>query len=272
MLLNALEGLPHVLAEVRHSDERAARTAVDGIPFDIASNSPSVHSVLRQVVARATANAGDRGVHTRGPARNDVSVETADAASLDATRQALATIRAVWPELYAEMRSLIRVLVFFDESVTAGRVTIFTDSSYHGAILQTRRFALERGALHETAGDLLHEATHTHLNAVLLCGEQFFTRRTTSLHVTTFRSDPRPLSSVFHQVVVLARLAEYLLRAEEAGLTDVPRLDTYRPGPRGRLLSDELNDSLRVLLKEAPLTDYATEVVESVVDRLPAFR
>ncbi|HEY5832729.1 hypothetical protein [Streptomyces sp.] len=83
---------------------------------------------------------------------------------------------------------MVRVVVLFDERTSGDRVTLLTDSSYHGAILMSRKYLADRSAQGQSAGDLVHEATHNYVNSLFLSGVRVFSRPTDKLYATP----PRP--------------------------------------------------------------------------------
>lgn len=120
--------------------------------------------------------------------------------------RAAALIHRVWPRMLAEMASVVRQLALLDGPSING----FTDFATHGAIY-VNRTRLESGrdgipAHCRLAEALVHEATHNRCN-VASVGTPFLTADSAGVDEvdTPLRADPRPLSGLFQQIVVIAR-------------------------------------------------------------------
>ncbi|GAA3162574.1 MULTISPECIES: aKG-HExxH-type peptide beta-hydroxylase [Streptomyces] len=124
----------------------------------------------------------------------------------------------VWPEMLAEVSSVVRQVALLDGWGIDG----FTDFTVHGVIFVNAERVVP--ADHETGSlppplplveALVHEGTHNRCNAAAVTAP-FLTGTPAELLRTPLRADPRPLAGLFQQVVVLARsvlLYERLLAA-----------------------------------------------------------
>ncbi|MEW1865498.1 HEXXH motif-containing putative peptide modification protein [Streptomyces sp. NPDC088194] len=149
--------------------------------------------------------------------------------------RALGLLTRVWPEAAAEVRETVTEIALLDGEAING----FTDFTVHGAVL------IHRARLTDSAAGLpghvrfaealVHEGTHTRCNAAALTtpflepGDQAQdadgTGRAGELLVETpLRADPRPLTGLFQQTVVLARSVEFYLRHTGAD----PAVDSRR--------------------------------------------
>ncbi|MEV5880820.1 HEXXH motif-containing putative peptide modification protein [Streptomyces sp. NPDC052101] len=139
----------------------------------------------------------------------------ADRAVLD---ESLARLAAVWPEMLAELRICVAQVALLEGRAIDG----FTDFATHGAI-HVHRARLSASPLGlpgpvRFAEALVHEGTHTRCNAAQLGTPPLTSSADTADPVRTpLRSDPRPLTGLFQQTVVLARCTALYVRllAEE---------------------------------------------------------
>ncbi|GAA1987736.1 aKG-HExxH-type peptide beta-hydroxylase [Kitasatospora viridis] len=128
----------------------------------------------------------------------------------------------VWPEMLAEVATVVRQVALLDGWGIAG----FTDFTVHGVVFVNADRVLPEpadGALPAPlplVEALVHEGTHTRCNAAAVT-TPFLSGAPTDLLRTPLRADPRPLAGLFQQVVVLARsvlLYRRLLAAPPAAL------------------------------------------------------
>lgn len=130
--------------------------------------------------------------------------------------QAVALLTRVWPEAAAEVRETVTEIALLEGDAIDG----FTDFTIHGAILVHRaRLRADAAGLPgpvRFAEALVHEGTHTRCNAAALTGPPLLPDRPQGpedsgggeaelLVATPLRADPRPLTGLFQQTVVLAR-------------------------------------------------------------------
>ncbi|MCX4750377.1 HEXXH motif-containing putative peptide modification protein [Kitasatospora sp. NBC_01287] len=160
------------------------------------------------------------------PAGADASAGSRPTGWLPSERAALARSAArlgdAWPQLLAELRVCVAQVVLLEGRAIDG----FTDFATHGAVYLNRaRLGTSPLGLPgpvRLAEALVHEGTHTRCNAAQL-GSPFVTPAAggADLVRTPLRADPRPVTGLFQQAVVLVRCAELyrrLLRDQETDL------------------------------------------------------
>ncbi|MGC4947112.1 aKG-HExxH-type peptide beta-hydroxylase [Streptomyces sp. DT224] len=112
----------------------------------------------------------------------------------------------VWPAMLAELRESVSQIVLLGGRAISG----FTDFTTHGAVfVNAARLNAGRDGLPgwvRLADALVHEGTHTRCNAAAF-STPFLTSATDPRHsvMTPLRPDPRPLTGLFQQTVVLVR-------------------------------------------------------------------
>ncbi|WP_405687093.1 aKG-HExxH-type peptide beta-hydroxylase [Streptomyces sp. NBC_00057] len=171
---------------------------------------------LRRSVTRALrAIPAAEGVDAR-PA--GVEVAAWHAAERAVLAEAVSLLTGVWPESAAETRETVVEIALLEGRSIDG----FTDFTVHGAVLINRkRLATSDAGLPgpvRCAEALVHEGAHTRCNAAALkepfllpdrptgsAGSDASGRRGHLLVATPLRADPRPLTGLFQQTVVLAR-------------------------------------------------------------------
>ncbi|MFJ3217528.1 aKG-HExxH-type peptide beta-hydroxylase [Kitasatospora sp. NPDC086801] len=133
----------------------------------------------------------------------------------EALAQSLGLLARVWPEAAAEVRESVAEVAL----LTGDAIDGYTDFTVHGAVLVHRaRLTASAAGLPgpvRFAEALVHEGAHTRCNAAALAepfllpdrpaGPDTPGRRTELLVATPLRADPRPLTGLFQQTVVLAR-------------------------------------------------------------------
>ncbi|MWA16133.1 aKG-HExxH-type peptide beta-hydroxylase [Streptomyces sp. BA2] len=232
------DGLRHpAVAEVAHTAQRALRSG----PLD-QERRRRLAERLEQVSPSAFGPADPQGHLSRSvtralrsiPAhqRADGQPVTAEVAvwqecEREALAQAVSLLTRVWPEAAAEVRETVAEIALLDGDAIDG----FTDFTIHGAIL-VHRARLTAGAAGlpgpvRFAEALVHEGAHTRCNAAALTdpfllpdlpdlpgrpdlsdqaeGASGAERGEDLLVATPLRADPRPLTGLFQQTVVLAR-------------------------------------------------------------------
>ncbi|MDT0473293.1 HEXXH motif-containing putative peptide modification protein [Streptomyces sp. DSM 41014] len=160
-----------------------------------------------------------------------------------ALTSALGLLGRVWPEAAAEVRETVTEIALLDGEAIDG----FTDFTVHGAVLVHRARLTDSAAglpgPVRFAEALVHEGTHTRCNAAALTApflapddapgdapsdqprDADGTGRVRELLVETpLRADPRPLTGLFQQTVVLARSVELYRRLTGLG----PAVDSRR--------------------------------------------
>ncbi|MFJ5291849.1 aKG-HExxH-type peptide beta-hydroxylase [Streptomyces sp. NPDC088348] len=178
--------------------------------------SRSVARALRSVPARTDADG--RPVHAE--------VTAWSAAERQVLDEAFRLLSQVWPESAAETRETVAEIALLDGNAIDG----FTDFTVHGAVLVNRtRLLAGPGGLPgpvRCAEALIHEGAHTRCNAAASVEPFLLPDRSgvpdgspapdrsgapgggsarELLVATPLRADPRPLSGLFQQTVVLAR-------------------------------------------------------------------
>ncbi|WP_327174501.1 HEXXH motif-containing putative peptide modification protein [Streptomyces sp. NBC_01335] len=226
----AVEVVHRVQGELRagplHADRlRAAAAGFDRLPASgCAPAVPRGH--LHRSVARALRSIPPR---TR-PDGQPVTAEVAEwrTPERDVLVEALEVLDTVWPQSADETRETVAEVALLDGDAIDG----YTDFTIHGAVLLNRsRLAVGRDGLPgvvRCAEALVHEGTHTRCNAaasrrpflVPAGGPEGAPRGaggTEILVATPLRADPRPLTGLFQQVVVLARSVEFYRRLVAGG-------------------------------------------------------
>lgn len=129
----------------------------------------------------------------------------------------------VWPQLLAEASLVVRQV-----ALLAGRhIDGYTDFTTHGVVFINRR-RLEPGrtglpGFARLAEALVHEGTHNRFNVVALSHPFLIDevgQGAPALLATPLRSDPRPLSGLFQQLVVLVRSVSLYDRLLPSGAFD----------------------------------------------------
>ncbi|MFG2208499.1 aKG-HExxH-type peptide beta-hydroxylase [Streptomyces sp. NPDC048638] len=259
------------------------RRAAGRWPVDLADPAPH----LEQAVGRALASlppgrgpqAGATGTaDTANMANMTNPADTASRSSMvrgwDAEQAAVLTESAdrmhrIWPPMLAELREGVRQIALLHGPSIDG----FTDFTTHGAVfVNASRLTTGRNGLPgwvRLADALVHEGTHTRCNAAAL-GTPFLVPGPgpAPTMLTPLRPDPRPLTGLFQQTVVLARqVVLYRLLHEETPAADLPqRAMTAR---RVQLLGRARQGAATLSRYSASLTP-AGEAVRAEVDELLA--
>ncbi|MBT1188768.1 hypothetical protein HET69_33495 [Streptomyces sp. CJ_13] len=219
--------------------------------------SRSVARALRSVPVRADARGQPAGSTVAGWQAGERRV----------LEEALSLLEELWPQGAEEMRETVAEVALLDGHAIEG----FTDFTVHGAVL-VNRTRLREGANGlpgpvRCAEALVHEGAHTRCNAAASLepfllpdpgaagGGQRPGGSGGPLVATPLRADPRPLSGLFQQAVVLARsvlfyrrltvagaaAAERHAKLAEGGAMAVRTLDAHADGltPRGRRVLKE---------------------------------
>jgi HEXXH motif-containing protein len=126
---------------------------------------------------------------------------------------ALALLEAATPELFGELRALIREIVFVD---TVGHVPFGGASSFQlwGALF----LKLSPNASRiDIAGSLAHEGAHALLFGFSM-GKPLVENRAEEVYPSPLRSDLRPMDGVVHATYVISRMHYTTSRLLESGL------------------------------------------------------
>ncbi|MEW2575429.1 aKG-HExxH-type peptide beta-hydroxylase [Streptomyces syringium] len=214
---------PHPAAvEAVHRAQRERRSARTGGPARPSLRSPAAepldpvdpadHPHLARSLARALARLPDRTGADGQPVT--ASPGTWSAADRAVLADALGLLGTVWPRMLGELRTVVAQVALLDGMAIDG----YTDFTVHGAVLiNRRRLSPTRAGLPgpvRLAEALVHEGTHNRCNAAAV-SEPFLTPAAderAGLLATPLRADPRPLSGLFQQTVVLARCVQLYRR------------------------------------------------------------
>ncbi|WP_035791985.1 HEXXH motif domain-containing protein [Kitasatospora mediocidica] len=165
---------------------------------------------LRRSLARAMRSVPARADGERPAAAEVVGWRESEREALAA---ALELLTVTWPESAAEVRESVVEIALLDGDAIDG----FTDFAVHGAVLIHRaRLRANAAGLPgpvRFAEALVHEGAHTSCNAAAAADPFLVPERPAAgadapaelLVPTPLRADPRPLSGLFQQTVVLAR-------------------------------------------------------------------
>ncbi|MET8579005.1 HEXXH motif-containing putative peptide modification protein [Streptomyces sp. NPDC005012] len=197
------------------------RKAVGRWAVDLAVPAPHLAAAVRRALAsiprrpETTTGLEGPGAAVRGwePGQAAVLAETAE------------RLDQVWPAMLAELRESVSQIVLLDGRAIDG----FTDFTTHGAVyVNTARLTTGRDGLPgwvRLADALVHEGTHTRCNAAAF-STPFLVTATDAVPsvMTPLRPDPRPLTGLFQQTVVLVRQTVlYRLLHRRAPLSDSQR-------------------------------------------------
>jgi HEXXH motif-containing protein len=123
-------------------------------------------------------------------------------------RETVELLHAAWPQMLAELRAMVHQVALLGGNAIDG----FTDFTVHGAVMINQaRLATGSTGLPGSvrlAEALVHEGTHTRCNVAQMVRP--FLRPAGGdgeLVMTPLRADPRPLTGLFQQLVVLVRSA-----------------------------------------------------------------
>ncbi|MEV6671894.1 HEXXH motif-containing putative peptide modification protein [Streptomyces sp. NPDC051162] len=225
-------------------------------PVDRAAPGPH----LERSVARARNSLPrQKGAAGTPPESTVVAWRERDSGTL---RETVGLLAAVWPEAHAELGESLAQIALLDGPTIDG----FTDFTVHGAVF-VRRDRLSPGpdALPgpvRLAEALVHEGTHTRCNAASVAAEPFLrpARGDAPLVATPLRIDPRPLTGLFQQVVVLSRSVLLYRRLLDM---DARAPDTAAVRSRHTQLTRSVTEGVRTLAdhREA-LTGHGVAVLE----------
>ncbi|MFE4515842.1 HEXXH motif-containing putative peptide modification protein [Kitasatospora sp. NPDC056783] len=263
------EQLDLLYAELRAVDARARasaarRTRGGGWPVDL----PPAEGHLTESLDRARACVPQR------PERS------ADLAALTVAPwglrhrlvfdEAVGVLGRVWPRMLAEVSTVVRQVALLDGWGIDG----FTDFTVHGVVfVNSARVTTPDGPPDGGHGGdggalpaplplveaLVHEGTHNRCDAAAVTGP-FLADTPTQLLRTPLRPDPRPLTGLFQQVVVLARsvlLYERLLAAPD-GTVDGARAEVE--ARRDLLLAQGLDGCTTLDGQRGALADHGRSV------------
>ncbi|MGW2592944.1 aKG-HExxH-type peptide beta-hydroxylase [Streptomyces sp. NPDC001515] len=187
---------------------------------DLAVPAPHLTAAVGRALASLPQGLGTAGA--KGPGAVVRDWEPGQAAVL---AEAVERLKQVWPQMLAELREGVSQIALLDGRAISG----FTDFTAHGAVfVSTARLTTGRNGLPgwlRLADALVHEGTHTRCNAAAF-RTPFLVSAAGPGHsvMTPLRPDPRPLTGLFQQMVVLVRQTLlYRLVLRRAPLTGSPR-------------------------------------------------
>lgn len=219
------ESLHHPAAvEIVHLVQRALRSGplgpdrlrslsdrLDRVPPAPVCGAAAPQGHLSRSVARALRSVPARGADAPAVTADVVEWE---AGERDLMEAALGLLERVWPQSAAELRETVVEVALLGGAAIDG----FTDFAVHGAVLVNR--SRLRGSQDGVPGvvrcaeALVHEGAHTRCNAAAVAEPFLLPDRAGRggadqggpvLVATPLRADPRPLTGLFQQTVVLAR-------------------------------------------------------------------
>lgn len=250
-----------VAEQARSSAQRAQSGVCHMWRVDLASS----EAHLRDSLARAVAQAPKKN-----PGRVDELKKMTIGDWCDEQRAVFCAtsclLASVWPEMLAEMSVVVRQVALLQGYGIDG----FTDFTTHGVtFVNSRRLKLGDDGLPShvrLAEALVHEATHNRCNAAAL-SHPFLANNdqgSQPLVMTPLRSDPRPLTGLFQQLVVLTRCVVLYDRLRNGVLPGEPA-----PRARRERLHQQAMQALQTTQRHADqLTAHGRGVVAEAEDLL----
>jgi len=115
---------------------------------------------------------------------------------------------------------------------------------------------------------LIHETAHHHLYAVI-SSNPIFLPNSETFHSSPLRPEPRPMSAIFHQMFVLARVIRIVSLfqdhyPDEKSLRNIRT--TYKSNAAGLSFESKFHHAATTLLENAKLTDLGIELLERSVE------
>ncbi|MFG2666621.1 aKG-HExxH-type peptide beta-hydroxylase [Streptomyces sp. NPDC048387] len=205
--IDLVEGAPPgPAARLRRASALPRHTA--GSLWDVDLAEPDIH--LREALDRALASLPPSRPASEAPSSAPGAGSTLSrwgAGHKAVFDEATERLAEVWPQMLAELRVGVRQIALLQGAAIHG----FTDFTVHGAVfVNSARLHSRPGGLPgwvRLAEALVHEGTHTRCNAAALVTAFLAPAADTVTPVSTpLRADPRPLSGLFQQTVVLVRL------------------------------------------------------------------
>jgi HEXXH motif-containing protein len=193
--------LENAVGQARDSGVRATAGGCPAWAVDL----PPPEEHLRKSLARAVAQAPPRPDRT--PALTALRVVPWTGADRRAFCEAACLLADAWPSMLSELAVVVRQVALLDGFGIDG----FTDVATHGAVYLNRaRLGPDDGGLPgpvRLAEALVHEGAHNRCNGAALT-EPFLDSPSAASEpvvATPLRPDPRPLTGLFQQLVVLVR-------------------------------------------------------------------
>ncbi|MFD9357914.1 aKG-HExxH-type peptide beta-hydroxylase [Streptomyces sp. NPDC060031] len=240
---------------------RADRSAAPPpeLPWPTGLAVPGPH--LARSVARALKSVPDQGAAPGAPQGSVVigwrppEKETA--------RRAVALLESAWPGAAAELSTLLVQIALLDGPAIDG----FTDFTVHGAVFIRRdRLTPDADGLPgpvRLAEALVHEGAHTRCNAASVAARPFLRpmEENGPMVTTPLRLDPRPLTGLFQQMVVLAR-SVLLYRRLLAHDTGEVGADVAVRARHDRLARSAVEAVSTMTRHRDTLTDHGTAILQ----------
>lgn len=172
---------------------------------------------------------------------------------------AFALLDAGFPEMGAEIRSLLREIVVAAGPEDPKALTFDGASSYMlwGAIVLNAR---GQNTVLDTAQALAHESGHNLLFG-FCSGGPLVENADDELFSSPLRKDARPMDGVFHATYVIARMHQTLSRLLEAGVLDGSQVEAARSDLELHRRNFETGN--RVVLEGARLTEVGRHAIEA---------
>jgi hypothetical protein len=262
----------------RLSAGRARSCRCRGWPVDLTG--PEAHlweSLVRALAALPRKPGTPPGPVPDGPASMDIGQMEIGQWREDERNVFCATgclLAEVWPQMLAEASLVVRQV-----ALLAGRhIDGYTDFTTHGVVYINRR-RLEPGRTGlpgsaRLAEALVHEGTHNRFNVAALSRPFLIDEvgpGAPALLATPLRSDPRPLSGLFQQLVVLVRSVSLYDRLLPSGAYDTSERQALEV--RRNVLRGQADQALVTIRSQADaLTGYGQDLVAEAGDLLSQAR
>ncbi|MFJ1615182.1 MULTISPECIES: aKG-HExxH-type peptide beta-hydroxylase [unclassified Streptomyces] len=245
-----------------------ARSAIaappaSGLPWPARLAAPGPH--LERSVVRALKSLPAPGGETGTPQGS--VVDAWRARDEEVFRETIALLAANWPGAHAELGQILLQIALLDGPAIDG----FTDFTVHGAVFIRRsRLAPDPDALPgavRLAEALVHEGTHTRCNAASVAAQPFLRPVDDDgpMVSTPLRLDPRPLTGLFQQMVVLARSVSLYRRLLAGDTADSGAAAAVRS--RHDQLALSAADAVRTMTEHRDvLTDHGRTVLADAAE------
>ncbi|MBO0995915.1 aKG-HExxH-type peptide beta-hydroxylase [Bacillus sp. SD088] len=160
---------------------------------------------------------------------------------LTGLKNAIESIKCVWPEEFEILNTLLKIIV-----PIKGRVVGHSTSCFTGTI-----FIQIYDNYADTAENLIHEVNHLLLDVVLM-KTPLTTNKETSLFKSPWRPDLRPITGILHGTYVYYQIANYYDRLRCQDSEVIPRFKT---------IVSKLSDGYNSLLEYGEFTDEGTSTM-----------
>ena len=257
--IEKLAGFLEMVLERAHSSAVRARRR-DGWHVDLPPPEPHLKSSVRRALAQIPKK-------QTGPVT--AAVVGWDSAQRDVFESAAALLRQSWPEMFAELSVVIRQVALLSGAAING----FTDFTTHGVVYvnqnRLRPVGHKADPRLRLAEALVHEGVHNRCNVAAMTTSFLVSSEDVPRLRTPLRSDPRPLSGLFQQILVIARCVELYDRALDSARIDSTAARARRDalvekGIRGVRIAQEnrsgFTDAGAMLVDEA---DWALRAAKS---------